>query len=190
MNENNDTFKYYKEKLKQLISTCVKLKKDGFILSSGKKSSFYIDCKKELLTPECCEYVAMCIRHIPGLSHTHSYSTVAGVTSGADPIIIGCVAHNKNNGLFIRNKNKEYGTKKLIEGKIPVLDPRILVVDDVLTTGNSLKYATKVLQDTGLEIVGTVIIVDRQENNAREIIKNYTGKPVWSLLTKKELTNG
>ena len=177
-------FKYYKERLKYHILQCVKI--GAFTLSSGKKSNFYVDCKQEMLTPECCEFMAMCIRCI-GLSHIHDYRSVAGVASGADPITVGCVAYNRSNGLFIRKAKKGYGIRRLIEGKIITLDPKVLLVDDVLTTGGALKHAFAVLTANGLELVGTVVIVDRQENDAKKIIEKYTGKPVWPIFTRDEL---
>lgn len=182
--KSSPEFEYFKNQLKCHILQCVKV--GDFTLASGKKSNFYVDCKQEMLTPECCEYIAMCIRYM-GLRHTHDYRSVAGVTSGSDPITVGCVAYNRSNGLFIRKFQKGYGTKKLIEGKIITMDPTVLIVDDVLTTGGALKHAFDVLTSNELKVVGTIVIVDRQENNARNIIENHTGKPVWSIFKKEEL---
>jgi orotate phosphoribosyltransferase len=162
------------------ISEIVKI--GDFILSSGKKSNFYIDCKEIMLKPDVMVHIANNINHI---TYGLSYSLVAGVTSGADPIVCSCVLCNKNNGLFIRKKQKDYGTKKLIEGSYSK-NNEVLIVDDVLTTGNSIIYAYETLIEHNLKPVGVVVIVDRQENDMDKL-KEILQIPIFSIFTKTKI---
>lgn len=171
----------FKEKLLHIFSKVVK--KGDFILSSGLKSDFYIDAKSVLLQSKTLDAISRCILY---MTRDINYSLVAGMTTGSDPIVCSCVALNYTNGLFIRNKQKDYGTKKLIEGQFRE-NEKVLIVDDVLTTGKSLKYVYDVLIENKLIPTGIVVLIDREENDALNYIKEYTKIPVESLITKYEL---
>jgi len=167
-----------------LMSDIVNAVKIGdFVLSSGKKSNFYINCKKVILQPNTMEAIGKYILYI---SWNIDYSSVAGITSGADPIVCSCVAFNKDNGLFIRKKQKNHGTKELIEGKFKEGD-KVLIVDDVLTTGESIKYSYDVLIEHKLQPQAIIVLVDRQENDAVNDLEKYTSIPVISIITKEEI---
>lgn len=154
-----------------------------FVLSSGKTSDFYINCKEILLKKRPMELISNCINII---NRNLSYYVVAGVTSGADPIVCGCVAFHYKDGLLIRKKQKDYGTKVLIEGDYRVGD-KVLIVDDVLTTGGAIRYAYDVLIEHDLRPVGVTVVVDRQENNARETLEEDLKIPVRSICTREDL---
>lgn len=181
MNNTDNLFYHWKKSLFEYILDSVKI--GEFNLSSGIKSDFYVDCKKIMLMNEPMKLISDCIFY---KTYDLSYFSVAGVTSGADPIVCGCVAHNKKNGLFIRKKQKEHGTKKLIEGFYYDGD-EVLIVDDVLTTGDSIKYSYDVLKDHKLKPTGVIIIVDRQENNAKKELEDLFKIPIFSIITKEEI---
>jgi len=172
---------YEKKNLLELFSTIVKY--GEFTLSSGKKSNFYIDCKELLLTPKALYLIAWWIDKNPNIQ---KFYNVAGITSGADPIVCTCVINLHRNGLFIRKQQKGYGTKKLIEGKITELK-ETLIVDDVLTTGDSLRYSFETLKQHEFNPIGIVVLVDREENNAKQELEQELNIPIYPILTRSEL---
>jgi len=200
---NNVKFFFEKENVKmenqdfnknRLISIFSKIVKTGnFTLSSGKKSDFYINCKELLLKHQCMVTVGSCIWDILlRLSHKNvnersdSIQTIAGVTSGADPIICSMVGFYWMNGLFIRKEKKGYGTKNLIEGCF-TKGADVLIVDDVLTSGKAIRHAYNVLVENGLKPRGVIVLVDREENDAVNLLENDLGIPIYSIMTKTEL---
>ncbi len=176
--------KYEKRKLLEEFSKIVKY--GDFTLSSGKKSDFYIDCKILLLKSPVLHLISWYISDFVKKQNINFFN-VAGITSGADPIVCSIVINLHKNGLFIRKQQKEYGTKKLIEGDISVDNKDVLIVDDVLTTGNSLQYSFEILKQHKFNPVGIFVLVDREENNAKEIIEKELNTPVYSIMTKTEL---
>lgn len=172
---------FYKEKLTFYLKACCKI--GNFTLSSGKKSNFYIDCREALLRYEVINHIGAYIKAVGMNLWFHS---VAGVTSGADPIICSIVMNCQKNGLFIRKASKDHGVKKIIEGFIPV-DKTVLIVDDVLTTGGNIIHACDTLLAQNLIPEGIFVVVDREENNATELLKNKYNIPIYSLLTKSDL---
>lgn len=181
--------KYEKRKLFEEFSKIVKY--GDFTLSSGKKSDFYIDCKELLLSPGIANLVGWCIDNLTK-SENIEFLNVAGITSGADPIVCSVVINLHRNGLFIRKKQKDYGTKKLIEGRrigSEEIHKDTLIVDDVLTTGDSLRYSYEVLKQYDYNPVAIIVLVDREENNAKQLIMEELKIPVYSLMTRTELLN-
>jgi len=171
----------------RLISIFSKIIKTGdFTLSSGLKSDFYINCKEILLEHQCMVTVSKCVWDILLKLHQTNVCSVAGITIGADPIVCTMVAFYWRNGLFIRKKEKIHGTKKLIEGNFKK-DETVVIVDDVLTTGSSIKYAYDVLIESNLNPISVIVLVDRQENRAAEMLENNLNIPIRSIITKKEL---
>jgi len=192
----NKVEKKYRNNLIEAFSQIVKT--GDFILSSGLKSNFYIDLKEILLTPYIMKYVSVCVmKEFMSILITNKsisfydgyYTSLAGITIGADPIVCSTVSDFNVNGLFIRKKEKEYGTKKLIEGKYEE-GGNIIIVDDVLTTGESIQYSYDVLIDHKLIPIGVIVLVDRQENDAKNKLEQSLGIPVKSVTTKKEILDG
>jgi len=173
-------YKSHKENIELVLS---KIYKTGdFTLSSGKKSDFYIDCKEVILGNYGLTETLYVINLLK-----FSSNCIAGVTSGADPLVCGYITkYSASYGLFIRNEKKSYGTKKLIEGKFNEGDS-VVIVDDVLTTGGSIKYAFDILVKHNLKPIQIIVVVDRQENKAAEEIKSYTGLNVYAITNKESL---
>jgi len=137
-------------KRKQLL---ILLKKEAFLkkrvtLSSGRISNFYIDVRKVSLSPKGVYLISHLIFT---LLKAQKISAIGGPTLGADPIVGGicCLAYKnkkKLKGFLIRKSPKKHGRQKLIEG--PALNPgeRVVIIDDVATSGFSLIKSIEVLK--------------------------------------------
>lgn len=162
-----------REKLKGLLKEHA-VKSGDFTLSSGKKSDFYVDCRKVSLHPEGSKLIGRIILDkIKGLK----VDAVGGLTLGADPITSSVVTLSDIPGFIVRKKEKEHGTKQKIEG---LLEPNwnVVVVEDVATTGASALEAVQAVEAAGAKVVKIIAIVDREEG-AREALKNYDFDPIF-----------
>jgi orotate phosphoribosyltransferase len=157
-----------------------------FKLASGRMSDFYVDCRKVTHNAEgkylIGNMVFSLIQALPVVA-------IGGLTLGADPIA-SAVAYtaflNKRaiNSFVIRKERKEHGLKKLVEGDVQAGD-RVVIVDDVITTGGSTIRAIEAAREEGLEVLKVVVLVDREEGGREEITKHIAS--VEALFTKTEL---
>jgi len=135
-----------------------------FVLSSGAKSSYYINCKQVTLRAEGALALGrLLLQLLP-----QDTVAVAGLTLGADPMVSAVSVVSAYEGqpipaLIIRKKSKGHGTKAYIEG--PSLDSgaKIVVLEDVVTTGGSALTAVERLQDAGYEVTQILSLVDREQ---------------------------
>jgi orotate phosphoribosyltransferase len=155
-------------------------------LSSGQKASYYVDAKRALLRPPAFratgELVAARARELGAVA-------VGGLTMGADPIACAALAAADGDALrafFVRKERKEHGLQRWVEG--PILDPGTpcLVVEDVVTTGGSTVKAIERMLEEGLEIRGTLAVLDRLAGGG-EAIQAAGGSPYSTLVTIDEL---
>ncbi|AUB55962.1 orotate phosphoribosyltransferase [Methanobacterium subterraneum] len=138
-----------------------------FTLSSGRESDFYVDMKKAITDPEILSQVAKIISHI---ILDDEIDLVAGPALGAVPIATAVALQSGIPMLMIRKAQKGYGTSKLIEGELKEGN-RVIVVEDVTTTGNSLLKAVRAVQDNGGVVERTFVIVDREEGAVEHLKK-------------------
>ena len=159
-----DTFNFRKHVLEILKTDCYR--KGEFTLSSGRKSEHYVNCKPMTLTGKGLTYVcAMMLEHIED-----DIVAVGGLTLGADPLVsaLPCIswAHKVPKeplvGLIVRKEQKGYGANAWIEGKLPPKGSKVVVVEDVTTTGKSAIKAVDKLRDAGYVVDRIITIVDRQ----------------------------
>lgn len=154
--------------------------KQEVTLSSGKSAKYYIDAKRALMQPKPYFTVgALVTAHALEVEAT----AVGGLTMGADPVAFAVLSTDVQLKPFlVRKERKEHGLQRWIEG--PPLEPgeRCLVVDDVVTTGNSTIQAVKRTLDEGFLVVGVVSVLDRLEGGAAAI-REVAGAPYWSLTT-------
>ncbi len=155
-------------------------------LSSGQKASYYVDAKRALLRPPAFR---ACGELVADLAGELGASAVGGMTMGADPVACAALAVPGGDGLagfFVRKERKEHGLQRWIEG--PDLDPgtRCLIVEDVVTTGDSTVKAIERVLEEGLSVVGSVCVVDRLAGGA-EAIEAAGGAPFRALVTIDEL---
>lgn len=178
----------------QLASLIKKLsyREGDFTLASGKKSSFYIDVKTSTLHPEGADLVG---RLAVGLLLDQKIHVdgVGGMTLGADPIAtaVSLAAFQRDlhwPAFIVRKEPKGHGTGKYIEGieNLPQ-GGRLVVVEDVVTTGGSSLQAIDRLKEAGFEIAAVLTIVDR-EQGGREAFESK-GYTFLRLLTLKDVQN-
>ncbi len=155
------------EKLKAKVNGA--LLKGDVTLASGKKSSFYFDCRMVTLDQEGAHLAAKAmLEEIRKLSA----NAVGGMSIGADPLVstIGNIAHVEGLPLklfYVRKEAKKHGRRKLIEGPGLADTDRAVIVEDVTTTGGSaLKALSAVRREFGAEVLAVVTLVDRQEGAA------------------------
>ncbi|MGO9375006.1 MAG: orotate phosphoribosyltransferase [Syntrophobacteraceae bacterium] len=143
-----------------------------FKLAHGGTSRFYFNCKRITLDPEGQYLVGnLVFDAVKDLG----ISAIGGLTLGADPIANATAYSSWLRGrpiqsFIVRKTSKDHGIIAAIEGKIKAGD-RVAVVDDVVTTGGSTLQAISACRQAGLEIVGVLALVDRQEMNGRENIE-------------------
>lgn len=169
--------------LKQLIGKSYK--KGDFTLSSGKKSSHYLNCKPVSLNGEGLNLISDLFLD---LKDPRS-KAVAGMTLGADPLVSGLIvkAASKRqclNGLIIRKEIKSYGTKAGIEGPLLEKGTLVSVLEDVVTTAGSVIKAIKKLRENNYIVEEVLSIVDRQEGGYEAL--NDENVKLKSLFTIKD----
>jgi orotate phosphoribosyltransferase len=174
-----------RERLLDLLQTKA-LEIREVILSSGRLSNYYIDCKRVTLTPEGGYLTAKIMLDMI----KSDVSATAGLTLGADPIVssLAILSHIEGrnlSGLIVRKEPKKHGTMSFIEGPILEKGARIAVVEDVVTTGSSILRAIERIEAAGYVPFQTLSILDRLEGG-KEILENR-GFKLESIFTKKDL---
>jgi len=152
-----------------------------FLLRSGARSSYYID--KYLFTTE----PALLQRLARELSSRlpDGVQRVAGPVLGAVPLVTAVSLQTGLPSVIVRvDTPKEYGTSRRFEGRL-VAGDRVVLVEDVVTTGGAALAAVAVLREAGAEVLGAIVVVDR-EQGGREAFA-AAGVPLHSLFTKSEL---
>ncbi len=148
-----------KNELIKLLKDNQVVKYGKFTLSSGKESDYYVDMKRAITDPEILSKVAEII--IEKLD-THEIDKIAGPALGAIPIVTAVSIVSSIPMLMIRKAKKDYGTSELIEGDLQKGD-RVIILEDVTTTGNSLIKAVKAVLGNGGFVKKAFVIVDRNE---------------------------
>ncbi len=178
-----------RERLKQMIlDVAFKYSETpSFKLVSGGMSQFYFNCKNVTLDPEGQVLIGNLV--FDAVSSL-KIRAIGGLTLGADPMA-NAVAYTSwlrkmpIQSFVVRKQVKDHGTGNLIEGKVSAGD-RVVVLDDVITTGGSTLKAIAACRAAGLEVVKVVVLVDRQELNGRENIQKEVAD-VEALVTRDEI---
>ena len=161
------------------------LKFGEFRLASGKKASYYLDGKQITLHSDGLRLVSEGLLEIlEGVD----FQAIGGMSIGADPIIGGVLAAagargRELLGFLVRKEPKGHGTQRFIEGPVQP-GMKVVIVDDVVTTGGSSLAAIDRIQEFGCEVVQVVAIIDRLEGGeANFAARNLTLR---SLLTIRD----
>jgi orotate phosphoribosyltransferase len=145
------------------------LKRGNFVLSSGRTSNYYLDGRVITLSPEGAYLVASIILDF---IKDKNIDAIGGPTLGADPIVGALAALSHINAVplktfIVRKSVKTHGASRQIEGPALKKGSRVVLVDDVATTGKALIEAKQALEREGIVVKEAIVIVDRQEG-ARE----------------------
>lgn len=159
-----------------------------FRLASGKMSSYYVNCKKSMYDPEGINLIG---RLVYEAAVVYEPDGVGGLTLGADPIAVAAAAESFRRGrefkaFVVRKQAKEHGTRLPIEGDMKSGD-KVVILEDVITSGGSALAAVKASRDFGLEVVAVIALVDRLEGGRERIEEE--GLKVESIFNKDELLN-
>lgn len=142
-----------------------------FTLTSGKTSKYYFDGKQVTLSPKGACLLGKIIIH---KIMDDKIQALGGLTIGADPIVGAVAALAYPLGLdiktfIVRKETKKHGKQRLIEG--PALNPgdRVVIVEDVITTGGSSIKAVEAVKSAGCEVIKVIPLVDRLEGGTENI---------------------
>ncbi|WP_298269316.1 orotate phosphoribosyltransferase [Geobacter sp.] len=177
-----------KERLKQIVLE-LSYEKRKVILASGRESDFYFDGKQTTLHAEGGLLVGKLFYE--AIKDVEGVQGVGGITLGADPIatatsIAAYLDGRPMHAFIIRKEPKGHGTGQWLEGR-KNLQPgsKVIIVEDVVTTGGSSMKAVLRAEEEGLEVLGIVSLVDREEGGRENIEKE--GFWLRTIFTKSEL---
>jgi len=162
---------------------------EPFKLKSGKESPLYFNCKPTMLDPVgygCIGNVLFdlfiekeYIERVAGnIVVGGNYYSIGGIETGAYPLALSVVKETGFNPIIVRKKPKGHGTQAWIEGNYEKGD-KVIVVEDVITTGGSTVTAIEKMIEAGLEPIHCIVLIDRQEFDGKLNIENalLKGKP-------------
>jgi orotate phosphoribosyltransferase len=158
-----------------------------FKLSSGGTSDYYIDCRTTTLDAKGSrltgEVFSAEIR-----KQGWKPQAIGGLTMGADPIVTAVsVVSGELNGFLVRKSEKQHGTGQRIEG-FREKGARVVIVDDVCTTGSSTVQAIEAAREFGFEVVGAMCLVEREDANGRPSVEKAAAPaPFISIFTARDV---
>lgn len=166
-----------------------------FVLSSGQRSSYYIDCRLATMSARGMVLIGRlgiaAIRRRGWL-----VDAVGGLTMGADPVAYAIAAASFDDSgnagaaidaFSVRKEAKAHGTGRRIEGNFAE-GKRVLIVEDVITSGGSARTAIEAVEDSGGRVLGVLAIVDRDQGGRQAL--EAEGREVVVLTTASELGLG
>ncbi len=176
-----------RERLAQILRA-ESIKKGDFVLASGRRSSYYMDCRRTTLHPEGALLVGTLVLAAIDRRGWQA-GAVGGLTLGADPIATAAAIVSFQQGrplraFLVRKQAKDHGTAQQIEGLPPEGTP-VVLVEDVITSGGSTLVARDACVAAGLRPQGVVVVVDREEGGRAAL--EAAGLPVEALFTAAEL---
>jgi orotate phosphoribosyltransferase len=141
-----------------------------FKLSSGGTSDYYIDCRTTTLDARGAQLTGkVFLEEIQ--ARGWKPQAIGGLTMGADPIVVAVSITSGNiQGFLVRKAEKEHGTGQRIEG-FRERGARVVIVDDVCTTGASTIQAIEAAREFGFSVVGAMCLVEREEAHGRPAVE-------------------
>jgi orotate phosphoribosyltransferase len=167
------------------------VRRGDFVLASGERSSYYIDCRLTTMSAEGLTLVGR-----GGLAAIQAAgwapAAVGGLTLGADPVAYAIAVASFGAGtpidaFTVRKEPKAHGTRRLIEGNLE-RGARVVVVEDVITSGASALRAIEAVRGEGATVLGVLAVVDRQQGGRQRLAA--CGVHVVSLTTASNLGLG
>ena len=182
-----------REELRQILKS-KSVKTGKFTLASGKESDLYVDCRVTTFDSRGAVLVGRVLHDLLRQEEAKrglQIGSLGGLTLGADPITLSVAMSSSLAGderlvqaFVVRKEAKGHGRGKRIEGNFRPDEP-VVVVDDVITTGDSTLKAIQAIEEEGGKVAFALILVDRQEGG-RENIESK-GYPVVAAFTRAEL---
>jgi len=173
------------ENLQRLLETHSRLRGTDFTLSSGLPTKYYFDAKPVTMSSEGAALIGKIIRAV--IADTGA-EAIGGLEIGAIPIALAAAWQSRDEvpAVIVREKTKEHGTKDRIPACHLFNQPlaggrskkRVAVVDDVVTTGNSIDQAIDALMEDGHEIVAVVALVTRPEAGGVQAMRKKFGSRI------------
>jgi orotate phosphoribosyltransferase len=170
------------------------VKTGKFTLASGKESDLYVDCRVTTLDSRGAVLVGRVLHDLLRKEEAAkglSIGSLGGLTMGADPITLAVAMTSSMAGdakvvqaFNVRKEPKGHGRGKRIEGNFDPAQP-VVVVDDVITTGDSTLKAIQAIEEEGGKVAFALILVDRQEGGRQNI--EGKGYPVVAAYTRADL---
>jgi orotate phosphoribosyltransferase len=157
-----------------------------FTLASGRQSNFYFNCKPTTLDPEGMNLIGEIIFD---MIKDAPVTAAGGLTLGADPIAdaLAVISYQKGKpvkSFIVRKDVKDHGTKSAIEGNVKPGE-KVVIIDDVITTGGSTITAIEYALKAGLVIDRVITLIDREEGGRENILQHVD--QVQSVLTRTEI---
>jgi orotate phosphoribosyltransferase len=162
------------------------------VLASGRVSDFYFDMKPTMLRPDGAAWLAeLMLRELDAVAADY----IGGLEMGAVPLVAALAQLSFLKGrplpaFFVRKRAKDHGAKKLVEGLTrdeSLRDKKVVIVEDVTTTGDSARQAVEAVRGEGADVVLVLSMVDRLEGAAEAF--HAAGLPFRSLFTAAEFLN-
>ena len=151
-----------------------------FTLRSGKKSKYYLD--KYLF--ETCPDILKALGEEFAAYAGENVNMIAGAELGGVALAASTAMATGKNWVIIRNSKKGYGTGKMVEGRLGEGD-RVLLVEDIATTGGQVVEAAKIIEETGASVEKIVAVIDRRQGAEENI--TAAGYKFERLITKEDL---
>jgi orotate phosphoribosyltransferase len=158
-----------------------------FTLTSGLKSSYYVDTKLTSTSATGMTLIGPAFLDLFAANGWWKPDAVIGMTLGADPLLgaisyASALRHDPIDHLIVRKEPKGHGTRKWMEGRLEGVR-RVIVVDDVWTTGGSTVKAIEAARESGMEVVAAAALVDREQGGRQALAP----VPAAALFTLNEL---
>ena len=165
-----------RDSLKQILKTH-SVRFGEFILASGQKSNVYVDCRLTTLRAEAMPLIG---RLMIAKMRERGWApdVVGGLTMGADPVVTAVARESLDSGaainaFLIRKEAKKHGRQKFIEGIDEPAGKKVVIVDDVCTTGGSTIKAIEASREAGMDVLGAICLVDREQGGREAIEKEH-----------------
>jgi orotate phosphoribosyltransferase len=167
-----------------------------FTLASGQKSDYYIDCRTTTLHAEGGRLSGLVLYDLIA-EHFPQTEAVGGLTMGADPLVSNTASasawhhlhHHRDplvHGFLVRKAEKNHGTGRRLEG-FHKPGAHVVIVDDVCTTGGSTITAIEATQESGMNVIGVLCLVDREQGGRANIEAAAPHAPFYSVFTADDV---